>query len=181
MNHWSIALLVAACSVAAADAPPGTAIPGDPAHVHMPKVRGMIRKDAEATIRAAGISGEIRVEALTPEGEATWKVCNQTPSEGQVVPLKWDVTIGFCHDRPTAEDRRPKLEGMPVEDAKKKMRELGYKGKIEVQNITSDVPKDCKPQTVCYMDPLRWYLDMDEENFTTRIMAIMPVKIKLPD
>jgi beta-lactam-binding protein with PASTA domain len=178
MNRWMLALLVAVggCQgVATADSPKHDV-------VKMPDVHNMLRKDAEAKIRAAGLTGEIVLYNHDKPDFSKWTVVNQTPSEDQMVYRDFEITLSYADPHPkTVEDERPKLEGMAVEDAKKKMRELGYIGTIDIVNITTNVPKDCKQETVCWIEPIRWYFDYGVGHASARIMTILPLKIKAPD
>jgi len=70
------------------------------------------------------------------------------------------------------------LEGYTVEEARQRARAAGYKGEIKVA-IEGDYNKDCRADTVCWVDPPRWEFNLSDPWITLRVNP--KVKLSSPD
>jgi hypothetical protein len=130
----------------------------------MENVYGARRADAEKTLRDSGMRGPIVTEVVTeqwlePVDFKRACVCSQSPEPRERTTTDRRVVLSYCDPdrlpRPGWRTNPTILTGYTVEEAKRRARHAGYAGRIEVVPMSS-FDADCKPATVCRLNPLRW-------------------------
>jgi serine/threonine-protein kinase len=142
--------------------------------VSVPDVMGKSKDDAEAALRAAGLTPQIDNDPGSVDF-AVAKVCSETPGGGHDTRPSLPVVIRFCDATRAAEPARPELVGLPVDEAKRRAQAAGFTGRIDVIEAT-DV--SCAAGTVCSVEPERWELNQDH---VMRLYTPKKLEIKEPD
>ena len=152
----------------ASPAPPAEVRPDDRASgasssaiITVPDTVGKKQADAEAALRAAGVTGEIKL--YNDPGTVDFSVatvCMQNPGGGQQTRATLHVTLRYCQpERPTTRGEPPDLTGLTVAEATKRARAAGYTGTVRVVDAS---PNACKTGTVCQVTPYRWQTNSDQ-------------------
>ena len=136
----------------------------------VPDVMGKSKDDAVAVLAQAGFK-----TTLDNEPTPTGKVCSQVPGVGHDQANTLPVVIRFCGDEVSRDKPITRLDGMAVEDAKKKAVAAGFTGRIEVIEA---VDASCKVGTVCSFDPQRWELNQDH---VLRLYTPKKLDVRMPD
>lgn len=149
----------------------GTPAPGRPASsgselVTMPDLFLMTRAEAEAAVARAGFERGVGLDTSSICGSAVdgkvielGRVCSQSPAAGQKNSPRVPIRIRVQHESPWRGQLgggrswflMPDLVGVPVEQAKQKLRSLGFVSK-EVKIAYVD-DRGCAPNTVCKTVP----------------------------
>jgi hypothetical protein len=144
--------------------------------ITVPDTVGKNQADAEAVLRAAGVTGEIKL--YNDPGTVDFsvaKVCMQNPGGGQQTRATLHVTLRYCQpERPTTRTDPPDLTGLTVEEATKRARAAGYTGTVRVTDAAAGA---CKTGTVCQVTPFRWNLNIEQ----LTLFVAPNVSITLPD
>jgi beta-lactam-binding protein with PASTA domain len=124
--------------------------------ITLPDTVGKNQRDAEAALRAAGVSGEIK--QYNDPGTVDFSVatvCAQNPGGGQQTRATLHVVLRYCQpERPSTRDALPPdLRGLTPEEATKRARAAGYTGSVRVVDAS---PGKCKTGLVCEVTPLHW-------------------------
>jgi beta-lactam-binding protein with PASTA domain len=176
----------AACSVMAGKGPGGLTVPkkagpeipiagkvgaGRGGTFPMPDVTGMTRTEAEAALRAQGITGSITVDEEhrcdDPDVKAT-RVCYTAPRAGQSTTSTIPKVL-YLRQKGTANYAMPDLRGKTVAEARQILRELGQveqRVKIEQIEVLLD---GCQPGRVCRQDPAPQAMTKESEYKELRI------------
>ena len=136
--------------------------------VTVPDLFQLTQAQAEAAIRKAGITGELQLETnhgicgsvVEHQVVELGHVCRQAPAAGQQTSSSLFVTILVQTENPWHGDlgggRRwfllPDLAGMTVDQARDKLRALGFTASDRLQISYVDEP-GCKPNIVCRTYP----------------------------
>ena len=134
--------------------------------VTMPDVFKLPRDQATATLRRAGVQGEIHEEAslcgtvVNGRIVETGEVCEQQPAAGRQQGARLSVTVRFQTEdprhgnagKPTEWRLMPNLVGLTFEQALVAMRSAGYVEDDRLQEIWAD-DTSCKPSLVCRQYP----------------------------
>lgn len=138
--------------------------------VRMPTVKdtNLSPDEIKRTLRAAGLTSPIQMTPDDPSVPLAQQTpCDQSPSGGQQVYSDTRIEITYCYARPTVDDKRPRLEGLAVDEAKRRILEIVRRQdpnqdavyRIDVGHLSgNDRDPNCKPDTVCRIEPLRWYM-----------------------
>jgi beta-lactam-binding protein with PASTA domain len=142
---------------------------GAPAAVTMPDLTLMTQAEAEQTLRRAGFTAAVSVDAYacgsTLEDKRVvelGRVCHQVPAPGRPASPAIAVSLRIQKENPWRGEYRagrawflmPDLIGKDVERAKDALRELGFTSR-EVK-VAYVVEPGCKPSTVCRTSPEAW-------------------------
>lgn len=142
----------------------------------MPDTVGKKQADAEAALRAAGVTGEIKL--YNDPGTVDFNVatvCQQNPGGGQQTRATLHVTLRYCQpERGSTRGDPPDLTGLTVEEATKRARAAGYTGTVRVGNAS---PNACKTGTVCHVTPYRWTTNSDQ----LTLYVAPPLSITMPE
>jgi beta-lactam-binding protein with PASTA domain len=137
-------------------------------NVMVPDVMGKSKDEAEAIFAQAGLKASL-------DNDPNGKVCSQTPGGGHEQANSLPVVIRFCNDDKVPEKYTTKLEGLTVDDAKKKAVAAGFTGRIEVVEALN---ASCKPGTVCSVSPERWELNQDH---VMQLYTPKKLDVRMPD
>jgi beta-lactam-binding protein with PASTA domain len=137
----------------------------------MPDVTGMTRSEAEAALRAQGITGSISVEenyVCDDPNVKELRVCYTAPRAGQDTTATIPKVL-YLRQKGTATYAMPDLRGKTADEARKVLVELGQieqRLKIEEMNVLMD---DCQPERVCRQDPKPNEMTKESDYKTLRI------------
>ncbi len=130
-------------------------------NVTVPDVTGMMKSDAQAALRAAGLQGEMRIGNDPGSVDfATAKICNQTPGGGQISSSSLFVAVRFCLQDAVVVGVQ--LVGLAAAEARKRAKAAGFTGTIEVIELGTFSPT-CDGDTVCGIYPEFWKKDLDSK------------------
>lgn len=142
---------------------------GSPSAVNMPDLTLMTQAEAEETLRRAGFTGGISLDAFACGSTLDDKrvvelgrVCHQAPAPGRPASTAIAVSLRVQQENPWRGEYRPgrgwflmpDLEGTEVEQAKSKLRELGFTKKEAL--ISYVIEPGCSASTVCRTSPAAW-------------------------
>lgn len=137
--------------------------------VTMPDLTLMTQAEAEDTLRRAGFTAGVSLDAFACGSTLDDKrvvelgrVCHQAPAPGRPASTAIAVSLRVQTENPWRGQYRagrawflmPDFAGQDVELAKTKMRELGFISK-EVQ-VSYVIEAGCKPNVVCRTSPEAW-------------------------
>ena len=126
--------------------------------ITIPDVTGMIRVQAEAAMRAAGVRGNLEVDHDDPRTDyKIAKACAQNPGGDRQTSATLQVSIRYCMPEVAEVDHTPILVGLSPEEATKRARAAGFTGKIEVGQTSGT----CKVGIVCSVSPDHWELNQE--------------------
>lgn len=142
---------------------------GAPAAVTMPDLTLMTQAEAEETLRRAGFTAAISLDAFACGSTLDDKrvvelgrVCHQAPAPGRPASTGLAVSLRVQKENPWRGEHRvgrawflmPDLVGKDVELAQAKLRELGFTAKdVKIAYV---VEPGCKARTVCRTSPEAW-------------------------
>ena len=138
--------------------------------ITLPDTVGKNQRDAEAALRSAGVTGEIKLYNDPGTVDfAVATVCAQNPGGGQQTRATLHVVLRYCQPEVVKKDEEPDLRGLTVEEATKRARATGFNGPIRVVTTSSG---ECKHDTVCKTSSY-WYKTSSELTlYVSRAAAI---------
>lgn len=140
-----------------------------PSAVNMPDLTLMTQAEAEETLRRAGFTGGISLDAFACGSTLDDKrvvelgrVCHQAPAPGRPASTAIAVSLRVQQENPWRGEYRPgrgwflmpDLTGIQIEQAKSKLRELGFTKKEAL--ISYVIEPECRPSAVCRTSPAAW-------------------------
>jgi serine/threonine-protein kinase len=154
--------------------------------VAMPNLIGKTEDEARTIVQAAGIASDIEVNSHALEcqdaAKDEGKINCQDPEAGQAVDRHAIMNVSVYHKqthegRYIREDTEP-LIGMTLDQAKKRLAQLGFKGQIDVREDTDvTTTTKCKYDTVCSIFPMEFQTD---SQITIRVNKAK-ADIRMPD
>jgi hypothetical protein len=136
--------------------------------VTVPNLFGLTRPEAEAALRAAGITGQLELNqnhgscgsAVDKHVVELGHVCQQAPAAGQQTSSTLFVSVMIQDENPWRGELGggrtwyllPDVVGLPLEQAYAKLKGAGFPS-MEVFHVRYIERADCKPNLVCEMFP----------------------------
>lgn len=142
---------------------------GSPRAVNMPDLTLMTQAEAEETLRRAGFTAGVSLDAFACGSTLDDKrvvelgrVCHQAPAPGRPASTAIAVSLRVQQENPWRGEYRagrgwflmPDLAGVELEQAKRKLRELGFSSKDAL--ISYVVEPGCRAGAVCRTSPEAW-------------------------
>ena len=150
-----VALLALALAAAALSLPARAGAPVLPfaGKIAVPDLRGKTLDAAAAIVKQAGFVYDLE-ETASCDGEERGKglVQCQVPAPGTLVDPHTMVSVKIqMQAKSITAEQLEKLRSMKLDDAKQRLHELGYVGKLTVRDETKD--KTCMRGLVCWTRP----------------------------